>query len=32
MTNAMSILGIHGYNTEDGVLGLIATPTFIFFE
>ena len=32
MTNAMSIFEIHGYSAEDGVLGLIATPTFMFFD
>jgi len=31
MTRAMSILSMKGYNTSDGVFGLIAMPTFIFF-
>jgi hypothetical protein len=32
MTRAMSILSIQGYNMEEGVLGLIAMPTFIFLD
>jgi len=32
MTSAMSINDIQGYNTDDGVLGLIAMPTFIFLD
>jgi hypothetical protein len=32
MTRAMSILDIQGYNTDDGVLGFIATPTFMPFD
>jgi hypothetical protein len=30
MTRAISMLEIQGYNTDDGVFGLIAIPTFIF--
>jgi hypothetical protein len=29
---AMSIFEIQGYNTDDGVLGFIAIPTFMFFD
>ena len=32
MTRAMSIFEIQGYNTDDGVLGFIAIPTFMFFD
>ena len=28
----MSIFEIHGYNTDDGVLGFIAIPTFMFLD
>src|SRR5579859_2903896 len=32
ITRAMSILEIQGYNTNEGVLGFIAMPTFIPFS